>query len=109
MSLSFFEDGNILWLQVTKRGTPPAWQGGYDYTLGDTVVPRVIQPGQESIMFQAIAYIGSSGMSEPSFPSVAGSTVVDGGIEWKSQLAANDPSALSLDEYYLINEHLTVT
>lgn len=108
-SLTFLDDGNVLWLMVTKRGTPAAWSGATDYKLGDTVVPRFPQLGQEQIMFQCVGFIGSTGVSAPAFPTVIGSKYVDGGLEFLTQDQSSSPDTLTNQQYYQITEHLTVS
>lgn len=106
----FLLDKNIIWTPLTKRGNPPVWTADTEYKLGDVVVPTVPQSGQENVMFQVVGFVGYSGSSTPgSLPVAAGQTVLDGEVEWKSRLASDDPTQLPYNEYYLINETVTVT
>jgi 3'-phosphoadenosine 5'-phosphosulfate sulfotransferase (PAPS reductase)/FAD synthetase len=106
----FIQDNNILWTPMTKQGTPPAWQPGVEYKIGDVIVPSNPQSGQENLMFMCVGFMGRSGTSQPgSLPLVAGIDVTDGQIKWKSRLAESDPAKLPYDEYALITETLNVT
>jgi len=105
----FIEDKNILWKTMNKVGSPTAWKSGITYKLGDQVVPRTILPGQENLMFQAVGFISVSGLAQPTWPVVANTLQVDGSTEWKTRDPAVDPEFLKPNEYYLIDETVTVT
>ena len=105
---SFIDDNQILWLMVAKEGTPPAWSSNTEYSIGDVVVPSSIQTGQENIAFQMVAFIGQSGSSEPTWPTAFGSTVIDNGVVWVARNPLNSPESPNAEEYYLINETVTL-
>lgn len=107
MACTFVNDGNILWLEVHRVGAPAAWTTGYDYQLGDVVIPRFPVLGQADIMFQVAGFIGSSGLSEPSFPAALGGTVEDGGVVWSAVSSSGSPPQLPSSEYYIITESVT--
>lgn len=113
-SQSFTEDNQILWLMVAKSGTPPTWQGDNTYSIGDVVVPTSVQTGQENVMWQAVAIMGRTGSSEPTFPTAFGGTVIDNEVEWAARnkatgLTVVSPESPNDNEYYLINENVTVS
>ncbi len=56
----------------------PAWQASTNYALGDSVRPTT----RNNFVYEATADSGSSGVSEPTWPTTPGNTVVDGGITW---------------------------
>lgn len=106
---NFVTDNQILWLAVTLVGSPPTWQPGVNYNLGDVVVPISPQPSQANLMFQCVGFLGQSGGSAPSFPSAAGDTVIDNEeIEWLAVDPTQPPPSLPYNEYYLIQPTLTV-
>lgn len=105
---SFTQDNQILWLMVEKEGTPSAWSDNTQYQLGDFVIPTTVQSGQENIMFQAVALIGKSGSVEPTFPTSFGSTVLDNEILWTARNPDGSPETGLEEEYYLINETVTI-
>ena len=109
---TFVKDNHILWLKVPKKGSPAEWQPGYDYHLGDTVIPTsgvTIPSGFEDYMFQCVAFIGKSSGSQPTFPVVLGSSVIDNTIEWTTRAADADPTKRSEEEYYIIKRNITVS
>ena len=105
----FVSDANLLWLKVPKIGTPPAWIPGYDYQLGDVVIPRFPVLGQEEIMFQVVGFIGSTGTTEPPFPSSSGGTVEDSGVIWTAISKDGNPPQLPPSEYFVITESVTAS
>lgn len=107
--IDFVEDGNILWLAVTKEGSPPVWQNGFNYKQGDLVVPRFPQVGQENVMFQVVGFVGKSGAVEPTFPITEFAKVIDSGIEWRAITKSASPPQLEPSEYFLTTETITVS
>lgn len=107
MNLVF--DAQIIWLTIAKTGSPPVWQQGVNYRRGDIVVPTVILPGQENIAFQCVGFRGKSGVTQPVFPLSTGQIVEDGDIEWKTVNPEANPLQLSYDQYYLIDQTVTVS
>ena len=72
------------WLQlmfgdpVTAGGAAAAWQATNNYALGAVVIPTV----PNGRYYEATADAGSSGASQPTWPTTIGTTVVDDGITW---------------------------
>lgn len=107
--MQFIEDSEILWLAVEKVGSPPVWAPNAVYQLGDLVVPVNPQPGQENLAFQCVGFLGQSGGSQPAFTTGIGDSILDNQIEWRAVDPNADPLRLKYDQYYLINETVTVT
>lgn len=107
-SESFTDDNQILWLMIEKVGTPNAWQQDTVYEIGDVVIPSNVQSGQENIAFQAVAYIGKTSNSQPSFPTSLGNSVIDGGVVWVARGKEAAPISPNLTEYYLINQTVSL-
>lgn len=103
------QDGQILWLQLPKEGTPPAWAPETVYQLGDTVVPISPTTEQENIMFMCVGFARESQSSEPAFPAIEGQTVIDGDIQWIARDPNQNPGNLDFNEYYEITENITVS
>lgn len=57
---------------------PAAWVTVTNYAVGDVVRPTT----RNGYVYEATADAGSSGGSEPTWPTTPGNTVVDGGITW---------------------------
>jgi hypothetical protein len=106
---TLLQDGNILWIPVVKVGNPDPWESGRDYKIGDVVVPRFPVVGQEDFMFQVVGFAGTSGSSEPVFPSTEFARVEDGGIVWRALRKDRDPPQLPVNEYYILSETTVVT
>lgn len=104
----FVTDYQVLWLKTTKVGTPDAWEPGKNYKIGDTVVPTVIEAGQEDIMFQCVGFLGQTDSSEPTFDILPGATTQDGNVEWTAREKDKPIPGLEFNEYYLIDEDVTV-
>lgn len=105
----FVEDGNVLWILITKVGDPDMWQSGKNYRKGDIVVPTIIGPGQDTIAFQCIGFVGGSGLDEPTWTTTADDIIEDGNsARWKADAKDQSPAELGKDQYYLINETVTV-
>ena len=56
---------------------PSAWQAGLGYILGDAARPTI----RNGYAYE-VTTAGTSGASEPAWPTVIGATVVDGGVTW---------------------------
>lgn len=65
-----------------------AWQATYDYALGDIVIPTV--PNGKYYIVSVDA--GSSGAAEPTWPTIKGTTVVNGGITFQCAGSYSFPS-----------------
>lgn len=62
---------------VSALGDFIVWQSGTAYTLNDIVVPTVFTG-----FYYRATVAGTSGGTEPTFPTTDGSTVVDFGVTW---------------------------
>jgi hypothetical protein len=60
------------------NATYSAWQASYNYALADKVIPTVAN----GFYYEVTTDAGSSGGSQPTWPTTIGNTVVDGGITW---------------------------
>ncbi len=111
MTCTFIEDQNILWLQLTKIGSPPAWESGKIYNVGDLVVPRNPTVEQADMMFQCVGFLAKTPSSAPAWPSgpTEGETLISGNVEYVAQAADKPPAALAANQYYLINRNITVS
>lgn len=113
-SQSFTDDNQIVWLMVSKNGTPPVWSSDTQYEIGDAVIPTSVQAGQEDIMFQMVAITGKSGGVEPVFPTNFGDTIIDNGVVWEARTQFNpdgtsaSPDSPNDNEYFLISEDVVV-
>lgn len=58
-----------------------AWQASHTYVLNDLVQPTT----PNGRYYKATAVVGDSDSSEPTWPTVTGNTVVDGGVTWTDQ------------------------
>lgn len=103
------KDGSVLWLQVPKVGTPPAWAPGTNYHVGDTVVPTVPIVGLEDFMFQCVGFIGKSGGAQPTFPTTVNQTVLDNNILWTARFPNAAPvQNYEKNQFVVIDEAVTV-
>ena len=109
MSENLTEDNEIIWLAITKVGSPPAWQANWRYKLGDVVVPTNPQVGQENLAFQCVGFLGKSSSVQPAFTTTVGNTTEDNQIEWRCADPDEDPLKLKYDQYYLISQSVTVS
>ena len=66
------------WVVTKVNQTYSAWVGSTNYALGDKVVPTVAN----GFYYEVTTDGGSSGGSQPTWPTTIGNTVVDGGITW---------------------------
>lgn len=107
MSAQFVNDGDILWLTLPKVGSPPVWNHDTEYNLGDVVVPRFPSAGQESLMFQCVGFVGTSGGSTPSFPTTVGQELVEGTNKWIARDPNSNPAQIDNHEYYYIKKTVT--
>ena len=109
MSTALFQkDNDIIWLKRVKVGTPPAWIPGFNYKLGDLVIPRPpVAPSLVNVMFQCVGFLGHSNTTPPTFSIVIGDPVIDNNIEWRVRDAEVSPEQLADEEYYLIAQTVT--
>lgn len=111
MSGVFIEDNGILWLQRELVGTPPAWEPGKNYAIGDCVVPRNPTPSQASLMFQVVGFLVKTPSVAPTWPTTPdiGDTLISGDIEYVAQSPTEPPAAIAENQYYLFDRTITVT
>lgn len=64
--------------EIYKPTTPSDWAGNNNYALNDRVKPT----SQNGYYYVVSVDAGSSGSTEPTWPTKDGDTVVDGGITW---------------------------
>lgn len=58
------------------------WESNFDYAVDDLVIPS---PAKETgFWYKVITDTGSSGTTEPVWPTTLGGTVVDGGLTWEA-------------------------
>jgi len=107
---ALINDGDIVWIARPEIGTPPAWTADTVYKKGDTVL-STDQSGDDNIgvMWQAFAYLGQSGGSQPAFPVTLDLTVIDNNILWETQDPLRPELLAELNEYFTIVEDIVVT
>ena len=89
----------------TYRGD---WAASTNFAVGDRVVcrPTYGTTAARAFIYECTADAGSSGASEPSWPTTAGNTVVDSGITWTCRACTSVSDAgVYLD--YLMNKAMT--
>ena len=67
-----------LWSDVDTWRAVSAWAATYNYVVNAFVKPTV----ENGYVYEATTDAGSSGGSEPTWPTTIGGTVVDSGITW---------------------------
>ena len=84
ITVANYSDGDGLISSDSSRGgTPPVqqpWQASAAHVVGDHVIPTGAQTGFRYRCTTA----GSSGGTEPTFPTTPGQTVADGGVVWEA-------------------------
>jgi hypothetical protein len=97
---SSFVDGSVTWIdaganiditQTVWIEGASVWQASHDYALDDLCRPT--GPNANGHYYKVTTDAGSSGATEPTWPTGSGVTVVDGGITWTEQgvnFAANE-------------------
>lgn len=103
-------DGTVTWTCVSARAgnfaipigytdisndydfgaSASAWGASTSYTVGDKVIPVASPNG---FYYQATVG-GTSGSSEPSWPTAIGGTVADGGVTWTCEGTLDDDATL---------------
>jgi hypothetical protein len=106
---SFIDDNQVLWLMVKKVGTPLAWASNTIYRVGESVIPNTVLAGQENMMWQMASIIGITGDTEPTFSTTFGDTVIDNEVTWATRNKLDSPEEPNDNEYYLIDEDITVS
>jgi hypothetical protein len=101
------EDGSIVWLMVAREGNPDLWKSGTHYNLGDLVIPDTDSNAFDDYMFQAMAYQGRSGDTEPTFDTQLGGETIDNEIKWVTRDSNLSKESLPKNQYFLITEEVT--
>lgn len=65
----------------------PVWQPNRDYELGDLVVPVPLNDHR-----YVVTTAGTSGLTQPTFPTTTSGTVADGGVVW-TEYGSDDKNA----------------
>jgi hypothetical protein len=89
-------DGEQRILQVAVNAgytDPGAWAASTNYSVGDIRRPTTLN----GLQYEVTADTGSSGTTEPTWPTTIGATVVDSGITWTAK-AYSTVNWLSLTE-----------
>lgn len=104
------QDGDILWLAQKLTGTPSTWQPFTNYFKGDYVAPSspVLDAENDNLMFQCFSFLGTSGTSEPSFPTTVDAEVTDNNVLWVAKNATENPPSLEWNEYFEIDQTITL-
>ena len=66
-------------LELGYRTSPPAWAATTSYAEGDIIIPTA---GKLTGFFYECTTAGTSGATEPTWPTVLGETVVDNTVVW---------------------------
>jgi hypothetical protein len=105
----FIYDGDILWISRPQEGSPSVWSANQKYTKGQTVIATdQVASDTVGLMFQAFAFVGTSGGSSPTFPTALNQTVVDNNILWISQDPLQSEFSSGIDGYFDITEDITL-
>lgn len=78
-------------ITLTPTDTLPAWEASTAYSLGDSVEP-VTPNGKRYVVTTA----GTTGASEPTWPTSIGSTVANGSVIWTCVAATHEPTEIKL-------------
>jgi len=103
-------DGRALWywLQlmfgdpVTAGGAAATWQATNNYASGALVIPTV----PNGRYYEATTDTGSSGASEPTWPTTIGATVVDDGITWTCRAFIHEFKVPSSQPFFTLEKQL---
>jgi hypothetical protein len=77
---------------------PPAWAAATAYTAtvaGDRLVGSRVRPTSFTGWWFACTVAGTSGGSEPAWPTTLDATVVDGGVTWRAEPALAVPGTVT--------------
>lgn len=77
--------------RVPYSAQAPSWAGAKAYALNDLVIPVGPVTGTPLVFKATVA--GTSGATQPTWPTTAGGTVTDGGVTWTAQGPAAEPPA----------------
>ena len=102
-------DGDIMWVARPTEGTPSPWSASTNYRLGDTIeATDTVSSDTVGVMFQAYAFLGTSGATQPTFDAVVDSVVVDNNIRWVTKDTTAQVNQLDKEQYYVITEAITL-
>lgn len=78
-------------ITLTPTDTLPEWAATTAYSLGATREPTV-----DNTYRYSVTTAGTSGASEPTWPTTIGSTVVDGTVVWTCTAKTHQPTEIKL-------------
>ena len=104
----FVMDKRIIWLRLTREGSPNKWQPNKRYKVGDVVIPVEANPDLDQFMFQCVGFLKPSGSTEPAFNPLPGSTTIDDDMVWVARDRTQARPKLGYKEYQLIDETVTI-
>lgn len=88
---------------VTAGATAAAWVASNDYEAGDMVIPTT----PNGRYYEVTDDSGSSGASEPTWPTTVGTTVVDSGITWTCRAFVHEFTIPDIQPSLTIEEQMT--
>lgn len=78
-------------ITITPTDILPVWQASTTYTIGQTR-----EPTPNNGFRYVVDTPGTSGATQPTWPTTIGSTVVDGGVLWRCVAKTHEPSEIKL-------------
>lgn len=78
-------------ITLTPTDILPVWEASTAYTLGQTR-----EPTPNNDFRYVVDTAGTSGATQPTWPTTIGSTVVDGGVLWRCVAKTHEPSEIKL-------------
>jgi len=76
-------------------GTPDSWAASTSYSVGDIVIPTTANG-----FYYECTVAGTSGSSEPTWPTSVGGTVTDGDVTWECKGVQYNGGGYTADRYY---------
>lgn len=103
-------DARLVWRTLELTGTPAAWSANTHYELGAIVIStNPTTQDTAGLMYQLVAVTGRTAGAEPTWPTLAEQTVVDGTIRWEARSATKSPKTLQKDRFYKIQRTIVLT
>lgn len=84
-------DPGVASITLTPTDILPSWLASADYAVDEAAEP-IIENGYRYVVTVA----GTSGSTEPVWPTTIGQTVTDGGVEWRTASATHEPTEVKL-------------